>query len=75
MGIYPADSYQEEKTHNHAKYTYAPCLVVPRLAKIVKCGSGGCVSRRTKNVSLESVFDVAAAFIELPTDKIDLLWC
>jgi hypothetical protein len=23
-GIYPADSYPEEKTHNHAKYTYAP---------------------------------------------------
>src|SRR6266550_7264994 len=40
MGIYPADSYPEEKTHNHAKYTYAPYLVVPRLAKIVNCG--GC---------------------------------
>src|SRR6266576_6367506 len=24
MGIYPEDSYPEEKTHNHAKYTYAP---------------------------------------------------
>jgi len=41
MGIYPADSYPEEKTHNHAKYTYAPCLVVLRLAKIVKCGGNG----------------------------------
>jgi hypothetical protein len=40
-GIYPADSYPEEKTHNHAKYTYAPCLVVLRLAKIVKCGGNG----------------------------------
>jgi hypothetical protein len=49
MGIYPADSYPEEKTHNHAKNTYAPCLVVLRLAKIVKYCSGGCVSRRTKN--------------------------
>jgi hypothetical protein len=38
MGIYPEDSYPEEKTHNHAKYTYAPYLVVPRPAKIVKCG-------------------------------------
>jgi hypothetical protein len=38
MGISAADSYPEEKTHNHAKYTYAPYLVVPRLAKIVKCG-------------------------------------
>src|SRR5207248_3683973 len=41
MGIYPEDSCPEEKTHNHAKYTYAPYLVVPRLAKIVKWG--GCV--------------------------------
>ena len=41
MGIYPADRYPEEKTHNHAKYTYAPYLVVPRPARIVKCG--GCV--------------------------------
>src|SRR5881392_2901547 len=40
-GIYPGDSYPEEKTHNHAKYTYEPYLVVPRPAKIVKCG--GCV--------------------------------
>jgi len=24
MGIYPADSYPEEKTHNQVKYTYAP---------------------------------------------------
>src|SRR5437773_2678384 len=24
MGIYPKDSYPEEKTHNHAKYIYAP---------------------------------------------------
>src|SRR5437762_10416708 len=24
MDIYPADSCPEEKTHNHAKYTYAP---------------------------------------------------
>ncbi len=39
-GTYPADRYPEEKTHNHAKYTYAPYLVVPRLAKIVNCG--GC---------------------------------
>src|SRR5437899_2182590 len=23
-GIYPADMYPEEKTHNHAKYIYAP---------------------------------------------------
>ena len=23
-GIYPEDMYPEEKTHNHAKYTYAP---------------------------------------------------
>jgi len=40
MGILAADSYLEEKTHNHAKYIYAPYLVVPRPAKIVKCG--GC---------------------------------
>ena len=79
------DSYPEEKTHNHAKYTYAPYLVVPRPANIVKCGgcnacnltfvpycSGGCVSRRTKSVSRESIFDIAAAFVELSTDKIDL---
>ena len=24
MGIYPEDSYPEEKTHNQVKYTYAP---------------------------------------------------
>jgi len=36
-GIYPEDRYPEEKTHNHAKYIYAPYLVVSRLAKIVKC--------------------------------------
>jgi len=41
MGILAADSYLEEKTHNHAKYIYAPYLVVPRPAKIVKCGSCG----------------------------------
>jgi catechol 2,3-dioxygenase len=32
------------------------------------------VSRRTKNVSPESVFNVTAAFVELSTDKIDLFW-
>jgi hypothetical protein len=41
MGIYPKDTYPEEKTHNHAKYIYAPYLVVPLPAEIVKCG--GCV--------------------------------
>ncbi|MFZ0916159.1 MAG: hypothetical protein WAN04_04630, partial [Candidatus Udaeobacter sp.] len=39
-GIYPEDSYPEEQTHNHAKNTYVPYLVVRRLAKIVKCGGG-----------------------------------
>ena len=46
MGIYPKDSYPEEKTHNHAKYIYAPYLFVPLPAEIVKYCSGGCVSRR-----------------------------
>ena len=41
MGILAADSCPEEKTRNPAKYTYAPYLVVPRPAKIVKCGSCG----------------------------------
>jgi len=51
MGILAADSYPEEKTHNHAKYTYAPYLVVPRPAKVVKCG--GCNARElTFNRSL-----------------------
>ena len=40
-GIYPADSYPEEKTHNHSKYTYAPYLVVLLAAEIVKCGGDG----------------------------------
>src|ERR1700746_1237061 len=34
--------------------------------------SGGCVRR--DGVGCRPVFDVAAAFIELPTDKIDLFW-
>src|SRR5437870_11557932 len=43
MGILAADSCPEEKTHNHAKYTYAPYLLVPRPARIVKCGGcSGC---------------------------------
>ena len=40
-GIYPADSYPEEKTHNQVKYTYAPYLVVLLPAEIVKCGGEG----------------------------------
>src|SRR5260370_19430486 len=40
MGIYPADRYPEAKTHNHAKYIYAPYLVVPPPAGNVKWG--GC---------------------------------
>src|SRR6266516_4754432 len=41
MDIWAEDSYPEEKTHNQAKYTYAPYLVVPRPAEIVKCGGCG----------------------------------
>jgi hypothetical protein len=58
MGIYPEDNCPEAKTHNQVKYTYAPYIVVPRPAKIVKCCSSGLpareyfrsVSRRTKKL-------------------------
>jgi hypothetical protein len=53
MGIYPEDRYPEEKTHNHAKNTYVPYLVVRRLTKIVKCG--GCTARTLS--SAETNFD------------------
>jgi len=32
-------------------------------------------TRRTRAIDAGSIFDVAAAFVELSTDKIDLFWC